>query len=635
MSGICGVVGAGGLDAMTAAMAHRGTATTWTGDAVALATVGGDAVLQQGPYVVAGDLRIDNRAELIRRLDLPPNAQTDAHVVLAAYEKWDVQCPAELIGDFAFAVWHRAERRLFCARDVFGVRPLYFSDTAGAAFRFATTLRALLPFASGKLNDLAIADYLMLNAEDRRTTMYAGIERLAPAHYLLIDFAQRHSFYYDYWTPGDAPGVSHNDAQTTIDGFRERFRAAVRARLPAEGAVGSVFSGGLDSTAVTGVARALLPPDRTVHTYSVTFPSAPQSDERTYIDTLLAQPGYTPTMIYGDALATVPEDVGFFEQIEEPYLAGNLFFLWEVFRRASADGVTVLLDGIDGDSVVTYGRGLLSEYARAGDWAAYEAVFTAWRDRRNFEGTMPALHDYYGAPVLTEQFYGLHWLQFARSLRALHRIGGLPYRAMLRQHVLHPLIPPAVLNARRRRKLTFPLFTDSFQRAHRDHLVYVATRPTPRVRSTAHENAQAVMSGLIPRAFELLDRATAAHGMTLRHPFFDRRLVEYCIGLPGELKLHDGYGRYILRRALEGTVPDSLRWRGTKAELSQNFRRVFIERDLARMQAAASDRLWAYVDRSAFDDLLTQAQNRKDPSFLFRVWSILLLGMWLGARENG
>src|SRR4029077_18563520 len=118
-----------------------------------------------GGFVITADARIDNRGELIAALGLSDRSGdqiTDSALILGAYEKWGDASPERLLGDFAYVIWDRRQRSLFCARDHFGVRTFYYYHSPGRIFAFASEIKALLclPDVPQRLNELHVGDYL-------------------------------------------------------------------------------------------------------------------------------------------------------------------------------------------------------------------------------------------------------------------------------------------------------------------------------------------------------------------------------------------------------------------------------------------------------------------------------------------
>jgi len=208
------------------------------------------------------DGRIDNRDELIRLLGAagrPPRDDTDVEIVLRAYQCWGESCAVRLLGDFAFAIWDGRRGSLFCARDLFGTRPLYYHHRPGQIFAFASTPAALFAGAvlAKQLNEARIADYLVSELEgvDKTSTFYAGVLRLPPAHTLTI--GPSGLSLKRYWQPQPGPELRLSSDKEYEEAFLEPFTAAVRCRLRGGEMVTSMLSGGLDSSSIVGVGRKL------------------------------------------------------------------------------------------------------------------------------------------------------------------------------------------------------------------------------------------------------------------------------------------------------------------------------------------------------------------------------------------
>ena len=196
---------------------------------------------------------------------------SDAQLILHAYHAWADECVEHLLGDFAFAIWDARARRLFCARDHFGVKPFYYAQIRDG-FIFSNTLDCvrLHPDVGEALNAQAIGDFLLFgyNAEPATTT-FTDVQRLAPAHRLTYEAgATRKS---RYWTlPADGR-IRYRRAEDYVEHFQEVLRVAVSDRLRANHA-GVWMSGGLDSTSITATSRQVLseratPFDLRAHTF--------------------------------------------------------------------------------------------------------------------------------------------------------------------------------------------------------------------------------------------------------------------------------------------------------------------------------------------------------------------------------
>lgn len=216
---------------------------------------------QDGEIWITADARIDGRADLIRKLEARGCANLknipDVELILHAYKAWGEDCVLHLIGDFAFAIWDGPRRRLFAARDHLGIKPFYYAES-GRSLVFSNTLNCIRrhPDISDRLNDLAIADFLLFGAnKDTATTSFADIRRLPAAHTLTWQEGGAAQLQR-YWSlPMEGP-VRYARQRDYVDRFQELLREAVADRLRTRRA-GVFLSGGLDSPLVTAMAREL------------------------------------------------------------------------------------------------------------------------------------------------------------------------------------------------------------------------------------------------------------------------------------------------------------------------------------------------------------------------------------------
>ena len=269
MSGFVGILNLDGapvdralLERMTRSLAFRGpdAQEVWCQGPVGL----GHALLQitsgtplekqpaelDGRLWIVADARIDARAELIAKLKaksgtagLSLSFPPDAQLILHAYDAWGDACVEHLLGDFSFAIWDARERRLFCARDQFGVKPFFYAHL-GSAFILSNTLDCVRqhPAVSSRLNDLAIADFLLFDSnQDLATTTFADIQRLPPAHILTCE--QGKISVRRYWELSVTTPIHYSRDAEYVEHFRELLDTAVADRLRTD-SVGVMMSGG-------------------------------------------------------------------------------------------------------------------------------------------------------------------------------------------------------------------------------------------------------------------------------------------------------------------------------------------------------------------------------------------------------
>jgi len=210
---------------------------------------------------IAGDIRLDDRGA--------SRDESDADVVLHAYERWGEHCVDHLLGDFAFAIWNG--RDLFCARDHFGTKPFYYARR-GNTFVFANAIAALRahPIVTDAIDESAITDFLLFGwQQDRESTAFRDIRCLPAAHTL----DARTMKMREYWTlPIEEP--MRGDP---VEGFRDVLARAVRDRTPPKVTVS--LSGGIDSSAITALAREVT---SDIDAYTIAFDSLIPDDERPF-----------------------------------------------------------------------------------------------------------------------------------------------------------------------------------------------------------------------------------------------------------------------------------------------------------------------------------------------------------------
>jgi asparagine synthase (glutamine-hydrolysing) len=566
-------------------------------------------VEKSGSLVITADARLDNRDELIASLGLggrPREVVADSELILGAYKRWGEHCPERLLGDFAFAIWDRRRQKLFCARDHMGVKPFYY-HLSDRAFVFASEIKALLCVAEvpRQLNEVRVADYLMETVEDKESTFYEGVLRLPPAHSMNV--GREEVSVRTYWALDPSREVRLRSDEEYAEVYRELFTEAVRCRLRSAFPVGSLLSGGLDSSSIVCVARELLEreEDRQLRTFSATFEDLPQSDERPFIGAVLDQGGLEHYPVQGaDLLSPLANLDHVLWHEDEPFAVPNLSMYWSLCRAAHQQGARILLNGDGGDNALSHGRAYLTELARTG-----------------------------------------RWMTIATEIYGLSRHSHLSPRGLLLSNVLRPLAPASVRWVWRvlRRRNRPPWAVDTVIRPDFVRRVGLAGRYQTLERAQARpartlreEHWLDLTGGHHAAVLEVDDRVHAAFSIEGRFPFYDRRLLEFCLALPPEQKLDKGWTRVVARRALAGSLPKEVQWRGSKGNLSPNFHRGMLTSDREFLEEKTSEDLRPiepYVDVAALREAYRKYELRPTDVAGGTIWSAVTLAFWL--RQTG
>lgn len=589
-----------------------GRAGEWSAPGIALAG-GGGAALLDGALAVVADARLDNRAELAAALGIGSVAP-DAALIAAAYRKWGLDCPARLQGVFAFALWDTERRRLLCARDLMGVRPLCFRRE-GAGLRFAQSPSDLAAATDRErtLRDEAIADFLYGRVLEPAGTWFTGVQRLPAGHSLVVERGALRVQEHGRILPAP-PDAGRDPAET----FRELLGGAVARSAAGHETVGALLSGGLDSSSIACLLRdqrrrAGGPP---IPVFSMMFREPERSNERRHLDAVLATGGFVPHIVDMDGYAPLAGFEKLLADTGGPTLSPNLAAMRHVLGAAAKAGVEVLLDGHGGDEVVSHGYGLLDELAGRGAWLAL------WREARGAS-------DNYGRSrlVLTRRVAArqkrLDARLLARLLAPFDSAAATPVGMRLPSHLMTRDLVVRSRIAERMRGFARPEAALTEQAQH----LAVLTDP------------------LQPYAFEVHAAATRAAGLAARYPFWDRRLVEFCLGLPAAAKLSQGWSRLVLRRAMAGIVPDSVLRRRDKLDFTVHLARGLVRHHHERicdLFATRTSPLAPYVDlaraRMVYAGIAADPDSASGKAVQM-VWRAASLGIWLeagcGAQTSG
>jgi asparagine synthase (glutamine-hydrolysing) len=565
--------------------------------------------LDGGRLVITADARIDNRQDLARSLALTGEEalKPDEFYILKAYEKWGQACVEKLLGDFAFAIWDRNRNQLFCARDHMGVKPFYYYHDA-SFFIFASEIKAILALGEvpRQLNELCLLDYLLDDRQDKEVTFYRDIYRLAPANFLLVSPGK---FQIDsYWSLDPQREIRYQDDREYAEQFLELFTQSIKARLRSARPLGCALSGGLDSSSIASIARNLLADSggNPLRTYSAVFPGLSGQemsliDERQFVNKVLATGGFQPCFVDMGSVGPLTDTQDLLRILDEPVSAPTLPIFHKIYKTASCQGVGVYLEGFDGDLVISHGYERFFELARSFNWIA--------------------------------------WVNEVRALSSrLRRSPG----EIIKVFTIQPLIPPQIYQAMRglRRRKKIPgnasdyLNRDFAQQAHlntRNHHANQLRFSSPHFARQAH--CRELTSGVVPLSLELMDKISAQCNIEVRYPFYDKRVIEYCLALPADQKLSGGWTRFVFRNSLEGILPEEIRWRSSKADFRPFFKNGMLNfsgSGLGGILTGASTHLEPYVDIVRVNALYQQLASGANISInaIEILYRLTLLSQW-------
>ncbi|MBX3736130.1 MAG: hypothetical protein KF715_05535 [Candidatus Didemnitutus sp.] len=542
------------------------------------------------------DAYLDNRAELAAEFgwsNSEARAHADSAFVREAYDRWGEECPARLAGSFALAVWHPLERRFFAAVDHLGNRPFYFVRHA-SLFTFASTLRGVfaLPEVSRQLNETAFACYVARIDFAPAETLYADVQRLSGGHRL--SFQDGRLRIARYWNPDPDRVLRLKSDEEYVEAFRHEFTRATQNCLQRySGRAAVLLSGGLDSSAVTAVAGGILARDgarlqaihrrragsnRYGHTGRVL-------DESAFVEDLSASArdidfhflpgnsGAAPLASWDDLFEHNLVPFRSLPAGEDPAYSALLDSL----------DIGVILSGLGGNYLVSLENqplGYLAHLATTGHLSTWLREVAGQR-----------------------RVYGRSWGALVRHA-TLGRIwrGIFPYPK--RGSDMSPWL--SLLNPDLRARTGI----DELTRAHLASWNTPPRNPRRRLHRILTEVATQ-QTGAAPSVVGST-RARRRSGA----PMLDFRFNEFCLSLPFEQQIRDGWDRRLLRESMRGQLPDTVRLRVSRGQPQPDFQSHF---------AAQLRELQDTFSKLSGDPAVA---GHLDCAWIARQWQDAALGLW-------
>ncbi|AXV38674.1 MAG: asparagine synthase (glutamine-hydrolyzing) [Methanobacterium sp. BRmetb2] len=559
---------------------------------------------EKAGLVITADARIDNRKELSQELSIEDKEDvSDSYFILKSYEKWGEKCPEYLLGDFAFAIWDENEEKLFCARDHMGVKPFYYY-LDDEMFVFGTEIKALFCVLEipKKLNEIKIADYLLYMFNDKEITFYEDIYRIPNAYYMTIH--SNKTILNRYWELDINKEIKFNSNEEYAAKFKEIFFEAVKCRLRSYSQIGSLLSGGLDSSSIVCTASEINKgKENNIVTFSAVFDEVPQCDERQYINEVLSKTSVESHFIYADQFSPLCNYKEFFWHFDQPFYAPNLFMHWKLFEKAHEKGINVILDGFDGDTTILKNNNYIVDLA-----------------------------------------INMHFQTLYNELKVLSKYSNKNLITLFTERIIGPLVPEFIKenllskqnslfskwNRNNKYEFLNNEFLENFAIIERYHARYEDKLKKANNYKKYHNFR--LNSGSFQFILELVDSVSAAFNIEPRYPFFDKRLLEFCLALPDNQKHHLNWDRIILRESMDNILPSNIRWRLKKSNLGPNFERGLLLFEKNRILNLINDNelVRNYADLNYLKETIEYINtNNFDHVSLINIWKILTLNLWL------
>jgi asparagine synthase (glutamine-hydrolysing) len=568
-----------------------------------------------GSLILSYNGEIYNFAQLRSELEAHGTefrGRSDTEVLLRAYERWEEAALSRCNGMWAFTLWDGRRKRLVASRDRFGVKPLYYTEVDGT-WIFASEIKAILayPGAHRGVREAKLLDFLIRGTIDRaEDTLFANVRSVPSGSYLELTMGslkQRR-----FWNFDSGRDLRHCSEPELIDCFRDLLVDSVRIRMRSDVPVGTMLSSGLDSSSIAASVRVLwtkmatpescsahLGDFRTFHhAFTACWPGWSKNEEA-QVESLANAFGVPLHKYYpsGEETCALLPQVAY--ALDEPFESPIAIVQYALMGMAKAKGITVVLNGHGADEVL----------------AGYPGMFAP--------------------PFLIDLLLSGRFTRFVKELRGFRTTGEVNVAALLAalaRCLLPEWLRPCAMHLRRRysRDSTTIFSTSIGDTAHTNVPAYACPRDfSPLGCSLWRSFSQQIL----PQWLRMEDRMSMGQSVESRLPFLDYRLVEFAFALPDEMKLRDGFTKYVLRQAMANELPRWLTNQRRKTRFSAPYASWFRGPWRPLIQdsfLAGSFQCQSFLDvkrfRAKLETDLTTGTRNVSPRTL---WRILNAEVWL------
>ena len=495
---------------------------------------------EEGRYLLVADARIDNRPELlpILRTYLPNKAiQTDPDIILAAYRRWGVEAPTHLIGDFAFVIWDATNQELFAARDIMQIRPLHYAKFANCLCITSEAHQITRhPKASCHPNKLALT-YWLLAKPKNHLSMFEGINALPAGHSLTSNRKLLHTS--KYWELNPEFHISYNKTADYEEHLRELLSRAINDRMRTNGStIACELSGGMDSSTITALTHQQAS-KHNLHLLALSkdYKNNPSCREVSFIEKTVKHLGLDHQYIDIEKEGSLNYHPHSSAALESPSSFWLPHALPSTTHAANA-GARILLTGHGGDELT----------------AGYRLIYFD----RLIHGDFRVI----------------------REIGMLSKNLNMPMRKILYQLIINPLIPEKIKEIKRSLVTSIqpnqsPFTPSWLTNKALEQLTIPGTSNVAHTQLFKNKAKQAWIQHIsrsYNHACQVYRWAGGLSQVDVRHPFFDRRLLEFTFATPVSLWHQQGYRKWLLRQSMQGLLPDSVIWRNQKTRFDSYYK---------------------------------------------------------------
>jgi asparagine synthase (glutamine-hydrolysing) len=443
---------------------------------------------------------------------------SDTEVILAAYDYYGFDCVTRFNGMWAFALYDNEKELIFCSRDRFGVKPFYYSDNSHR-FIFGSEIKQILYFQDKKyVNQQILIDYLIPGFEEHTNdTFYQNVQKLEQSHNLIYSLRTNTFVLKKYYEIKIHDDISKLSESESAELYRTVLTNSINLRLRSDVKVGTCLSGGLDSSTVATLASSSYRLNSSDKFMAITAKSTePELDESYFAGMVADYAGLDWHVISPSFDEFVKRTEKIITLQEEPFGSPSVFMQYLVFEKAKELGCTVMLDGQGGDE------------------------------------TLLGYERYYPAYLLSMK--GLdRFTNFINSSKN----SGITKRNLFLYYIYFTL--PTVRIRKLKARFSF-VRAEYFKVFNSDNI----KKSSDSYHDLINLQKLELKSLQLPHLLKYEDRNSMFHSVEARLPFIDYNVVETALSIKNSFKIKDGWTKFILRKSMEGRLPDKITWRKSK-----------------------------------------------------------------------
>lgn len=443
-------------------------------------------------------------------------SHTDTEVILASYDKWGENCVDRFNGMWAFAIYDKEKKIIFCSRDRFGVKPFYYTQVDDK-FIFGSEIKQLLEFYEDRyINKKVLMNYLVIGYENYdNETFFENIFKLQQSHNLIYDLTNNTFIikkYYDI----KKENLNLNENES-IASYKNELFESIKLRLRSDVKVGTCLSGGLDSSSIAGIASLLNKKETNEKFVAIHAKSTEKkSDESSFAKQVAEYCNLELNLIEPskEDFVNILDEVIFTQ--EEPFRSPSIIMQYFVMKKAKDIGCTVLLDGQGGDETLL----------------GYERYYPAYLLDLSFSDMVKGFFSSSKNSKLTKVEIIKYFLYFTNSKIRIKRL---------------------------KRKNNF--FKNNYLEEVSFKLVEDNADNYLNIFDLQYEELYKTQ---LPQLLKYEDRNSMRNSIETRLPFIDYRVVEKALSINNKFKINQGWTKNILRKAVENILPFEVIWRKNK-----------------------------------------------------------------------